>query len=91
MAILRVWELEFFFLTFSIRIVADFGSIIFQFTTIVVADYNAYIYYYFGYYFYTLFSAGFSFRKLASVGKTYSFTIFVCVLAGANCECVWLM
>ena len=40
--------------TVCIRIVADFGSRIFQFTTNVVADYNVHIYYYFGYYFYTL-------------------------------------
>ncbi len=40
--------------TVCIRIVADFGSRIFQFTTKVVADYNVHIYYYFGYYFYTL-------------------------------------
>jgi len=40
--------------TVCIRIVADFGSRIFQFTTNVDADYNAHIYCYFGYYFYTL-------------------------------------
>jgi hypothetical protein len=41
-------------LTVCIRIVADFGSRIFQFTTNVNVDYNAHIYYYLGYYFYTL-------------------------------------
>jgi len=40
--------------TFGIRIVADFGSRIFQFTAKVDANYNAYIYYYLGYKFYDL-------------------------------------
>jgi len=47
-------------LTICIRIVADFGSRIFQFTTNVVTDYNVHIYNYFGYYFYTLLPAGFN-------------------------------
>jgi len=55
----RAASLNALFTTVCIRIVADFGSRIFQFTTKVVADYNAHIYYYFGYYFYTLFSAGY--------------------------------
>ncbi len=49
--------------TVCIRIVADFGSRIFQFTTNVVSDYNVHIYYNFGYYFYTLLC----FRTLFSV------------------------
>gem|GEM_PF-5153858 len=45
--------------TVCIRIVADFGSIIFQFTTRFDAGCNVHIYYYFGYYFYTLLGAFF--------------------------------
>ena len=41
-------------LTICIRIVADFESRIFQFTTNIIADYNVHIYCYLGYYFYTL-------------------------------------
>ena len=59
-----------------IRIVANFGSRIFQFTTTFIASYNVHIYYYFGYYFYTLLPTDFSFRKLDRLEKTYSFTIF---------------
>ncbi|MCF6356878.1 MAG: hypothetical protein L3J54_03650, partial [Draconibacterium sp.] len=44
---------------FGIRIVADFVSIIVQFTTKFYAGYNVHIYYYFGYYFYTLLQAAF--------------------------------
>ena len=40
--------------TVCIRIVADFGNRIFQFTTNVDSGYNVHIYYYFGYYFYIL-------------------------------------
>jgi len=40
--------------TFCIRIVADFVSRFFQFTTKFYARNNAHIYYNFGYYFYTL-------------------------------------
>jgi len=54
----RAASLNALFTTVSIRIVADFGSRIFQFTTNAVADYNVHIYYYFGYYFYTLLPAG---------------------------------
>jgi hypothetical protein len=39
---------------FSIRIVADFGSNILQFTTKFYADYNVHFYHNLGYYFYTL-------------------------------------
>ncbi len=45
--------IEGFRLSVGIRIVADFGSRIFQFTINIVADYTVHIYYYFGYYFYT--------------------------------------
>ena len=47
--------------TVCVRIVADFVSSIFQFTTNVIAYYNVHIYYYFGYYFYTLLWAFFLF------------------------------
>jgi len=45
--------------TVCIRIVADSETRIFQVTTEFYADYNAHIYYYFGYYFYTLLATGF--------------------------------
>jgi hypothetical protein len=40
--------------TVCIRIVADCGTRIFQVTTKFYAGYNVHVYYYFGYYFYTL-------------------------------------
>jgi hypothetical protein len=49
--------------TVCIRIVADFGTRIFQFITKFYAGYNVHVYYYFGYYFYTL------------LGKVYSIFI----------------
>ena len=47
-----------FSLTVCIRIVADCGTQFFQVTSKVYAEYNVHVYYYFGYYFYTLLPAG---------------------------------
>jgi len=76
--------------TVCIRIVADWGSKIFHFTANVVAGYNAKIYYYFGYYFYTLLGFRCFIRLVVALAKTYSFAILACVVALANCKCVWL-
>ncbi|GEM_PF-5881129 len=49
----------------------------FQFTTNVVADYNVHIYYYFGYYFYTLLAVWAFFSVLLiALAKAYSLTSF---------------
>jgi len=63
--------------TVCIRIVADFGSRIFQFTTNVVADYNVHIYYYIRLLFlYFVSCLGFIFRSVDSVGKAILFCNF---------------
>ena len=68
--------------TVCIRIVADFESRIFQFTTNVDAGYNVQVYYYYGYYFYTLLAVWALFSVLLiALAKTYSFAILACVLA----------
>ncbi len=64
-------------LTVCIRIVADLGSRIFQFTTTFIACYNVHIYYCFGYYFYTLLAVWAFFSVLfVALAKTYLLTSF---------------
>jgi len=52
------WRFSDWLVTGCIRIVADYGTRIFQVTTNLYAGYNVHIYYYFGYYFYTLLATG---------------------------------
>ena len=59
--------------TVCIRIVADFGTRIFQVTSILYAGYNAYIYNYFGYYFYTLLATVFILHKFVLEANQYYF------------------